>query len=208
MNPLRVTSSRNCLKTMKLKPGNFAYLQRGKRRYLVRIISDHTDTYPAVTVERNGEAWIIGINELVTTEQIEQENKEKLMQAKAKVQIVVDAFNSGFRTSGAIAKAIGIKQVKILGLCLQAERMGLIKLERKRYHRENKIRQSDQDKPVSLLSKVGLVSGGGPAGPLHENPKPAPIPDEGRADGLAPSSGESSQGNGQTSSPGGSSPTP
>jgi len=171
---------------MKKQPGDYVTVIRGKRRYPCKVLSDHTDTYPAITVEKNGEPWIVGTQDILTAEEILQEKKEKLEKEIASVQDIVDAYIAGNHDMPAIARFLHLKQVQILSRCRKAERLGLIKLNR-RYVKPTK--PSNQTAPVPDLPGTGLVPGGGEIHPLHEDTKPTDQNPVGREPGLAPSSG-------------------
>lgn len=126
-------------------------LQRGKKRYPATVISDHTATFPAVTVEVRGDPWIVGINEIVTQDQINQEAASERAKEESTVKDVVDAFKAGHVTFRAIADALGKQMVDVLSKCRKAERLGLIKVNRLKYENKNTTSTSNQPKQVPDL---------------------------------------------------------
>lgn len=126
-------------------------LQRGKKRYQVKVISDHTATFPAITVEHRGDPWIVGINEIVTQDQINQEAASERAKEESTVKDVVDAFKAGHVTFRAIADALGKQMVDVLSKCRKAERLGLIKVNRLKYENKNTTSTSNQPKQVPDL---------------------------------------------------------
>ncbi len=114
-----------------MKRGDFCFFKKGRKRYWVEVVSDHTPTFPAVTVLRGEEEWIVGINDLVTAEEIKVEEQAKRVLAEQSVADIVEAFKAGNDTFGSIARFIGFSQVQILSRARKAERLGLIKLKRR-----------------------------------------------------------------------------
>ncbi len=187
---------------MKKQPGDYVTVIRGKRRYPCKVLSDHTDTYPAITVEKNGEPWIVGTQDILTAEEILREQKEKHDQEIASVQDIVDAYIAGNHDMPAIARFLHLKQVQILSRCRKAERLGLIKLNRR--YVKKPAHTCFPPAPVQNLQSPGLVPGGGQVLPLHEGGEPQAQNPVGREPGLAPSGGGESPGtetgkNGETS---------
>lgn len=126
-------------------------LQRGKKRYPATVISDHTATFPAVTVEVRGDPWIVGINEIITPEQAKKEQEEVRAKEEASVKDVVDSFKAGHVTFRAIADALGKQMVDVLSKCRKAERLGLIKVNRLKYENNNTTSTSNQPEQVPDL---------------------------------------------------------
>lgn len=162
-----------------MKHGDKVYLKRRSRRYLVEVVSDHTATFPAVTVKRGQDEWIVGINELVTTEQIQMEEHTKHLQDLDSVQDIVNAYNLGYQTFGSIARFLNIQQVKILSRCRKAERMGLIKLKRERPRHgftpkpsETQPHPGQSTESVPSLRQDKLVPDRESVDPVHENGEP------------------------------------
>jgi hypothetical protein len=185
------------------KHGEYVTVIRGRRRYSCKVLSDHTDSYPAITVERNGEPWIVGTQDILTAEEILRETKEKHDKEVAKVQDIVDAYLAGNHTMGDIARFLKTKQVQILSRCRKAERLGLIKLNRRK-HANIISKPGNPPEPMPDLQPLGLVPDGGEVHIVHEaNESPTQNP-VGREPGLAPSGGGESPGtetgkNGETS---------
>lgn len=111
-----------------MKHGDTVLLKRGKKRYSCTVVSDHTATFPAVTVLRGKDEWVVGINELLTKEDIERERAEKRRKDEESVQRVVDMFKQGRTTMRAIAEGLGKQMVDVLSQCRKAQRLGLIQL--------------------------------------------------------------------------------
>lgn len=126
-----------------MKPGDRVILKRKKKRYPAIILSDHTATFPAVTIEVRGDAWIVGIDEILTPEQLKQEQAEAKAKEESTVKDVVDAFKAGHVTFRAIANALGKQMVDVLSRCRKAERMGLIKLNRHQHENKNTTSTSE-----------------------------------------------------------------
>lgn len=171
-----------------MKHGDMCLLKRGRRKYWVKVLSDHTATFAAITVQHGEEEWIVGINDLVTTEEVKAEEDAKRAKAVESVQDIVEAFNAGHHGFGAMARAMNSTQVKILSRVRKAERLGLIKMER-RYEPKKESSAGDQTKPMCSLSQAGLLHVGGPVPPVYAGSEPKAVHDEGREPRLAPPSG-------------------
>ena len=113
-----------------MKHGDKVLLKRGKKRYDCTVVSDHTALFPAVTVNRGGDEWIVGINEIMTPDEIKAEEEAKMAAEAETVKDVVDAFKSGHNTIRAIADSLGKQMIDVLSRCRKAQRMGLITLEK------------------------------------------------------------------------------
>lgn len=112
-----------------LAHGTPALLVRGKKRHEVIIVTDH-HPFPAVTVKYRKEDWIVGRNELLSTEQIERERQEELQRQRESMKDLIEAFTAGHKNVRAIATYLGCQMVDVLSRCRKAERLGFIALEK------------------------------------------------------------------------------
>ncbi len=110
-------------------------LKRGKARKSCEVIHDHSidePAFPAVTIKHNGSEWVVGLNEIVTTEELEEERKAKIQLAADSVADVVRVYNEGNETIRKIALALNKQMIDVLSRAKKAERLGLIKLRKEK----------------------------------------------------------------------------
>ncbi len=110
-------------------------LKRGKTRKSCEVIHDHSvdePAFPAVTIKNNGSEWVVGIHEIITPEEIEEERKAKLQLAADSVADIVRVYNEGNHTVRSIALALNKQMIDVLSRAKKAERLGLIKLRKEK----------------------------------------------------------------------------
>lgn len=134
-----------------MKHGDKVILKRGKKRYSCTVVSDHTALFPAITINRGGDEWIVGVNEIVSPEEIRAEEEAKKAAEAATVADVVNAFNAGCHTIRTIADSLGKQMIDVLSRCRKAERLGLIKMEKQNEPKPTEITpgKSEQAAPMS-----------------------------------------------------------
>lgn len=123
-----------------MKRGDRILLKRGRTRTSCAVIHDHSvdePGFPAVTIKHNGSEWLVGLNEIVTAEEIEAERKAKLQAAADSVADIVRVFSEGNDTIRKISLALNKQMIDVLSRAKKAERLGLIKLRKEKETKES-----------------------------------------------------------------------
>lgn len=120
-------------------------LKRGKHRTLCTVVHDHsldTPPFPAVTVKKGSDEWIVGVKELMSPAAIRQELSAEFL-ATDRAKEVVAAFEAGNITVRAIANHLKKQMIDVLSTARKCERLGIIKLVKEvKPHNEIKTEQN------------------------------------------------------------------
>lgn len=111
-----------------MKRGETVFLKRGNRRYQCEVIHDHSlddPPFPAVTVKRGQDEWIVGTHELTTPVATDNELREEFKQSKLVPEILA-AYEGGAKTVRDIATKLGVQMIDVLSKFRKAQRLGLL----------------------------------------------------------------------------------
>jgi hypothetical protein len=82
--------------------------------------------FPAVTIEKGGEEWIVGLKELVPPVANDEGLRAEYMKCKLVPEIVA-AYDSGCLTVREIAVKLGVQMIDVLSRYRKAKKLGLLK---------------------------------------------------------------------------------
>lgn len=111
-----------------MKRGEAVFLKRGKKRYPCEVVHDHSlddPPFPAVTVKRGADEWIVGKHELTTPMATENELRNEFKQTKL-VPEMLAAYAEGATTVRDIATKLGVQMIDVLSKFRKARRLGLL----------------------------------------------------------------------------------
>jgi hypothetical protein len=111
-----------------MERGETVLLKRGKKRYQCEVIHDHSmddPPFPAVTVKRGRDEWIVGAGELTTPLATESQLREEFKQSKLVPEILA-AYEGGAKTLLEIATKLGVQACYVVSKFRKAQRLGLL----------------------------------------------------------------------------------